>query len=885
MAEENNKLSGDIEIKVSKSIAQIKALREELRKMKQSGGNDIAKVGKEVQKTGKDFSALGKIIPAIGISYLSKQMFDLWKNTVKVNAQFQTSMAKLRAISGIVGKTSYEYKKMETLIKTMGRTTQFTMVQSASALQVLKQAGLSTSAAMETLESALTIATGTGEDLRDAAETMAGTMNSFNLVGWQSSHVADIMASSFSNTNLNLERFREAMSYAGTSANLVGVSVEETTGLMGVLANNMITGTRAGTELNNLFIELNDTNGKFTKLVGGATLRTHSFAQILDIAKKRGVGFSEIMDAVGIRGGRALNVLMKNTDELKNLSESFSNATGEAQRMREELENTIEGQFKKMTSAWEAWLQAIGKNDENDITRLLNLTTDFLANQARITNLNQEIVSGFNDMVYSFKEGTDEWDAFVKVMKEGAGTSQDMAIVQHMLSQGVTNMADAQKELVNEYKIEKDAAEQITMRWADVFNISRRVLSEHKDLARWQNTYNSLVAQKGMLTKKQLEQLEMEQRGMEKGLDFYKKSAELLQSMLETQARIKEQEQETRSEKNRKAQEEKVKRAEKYNKILRDLSDNEISAIAERETAERELNQKLFSMNLQHMDERQRQIYFIEQEQRLSYEREIEALRAKHEEELIELQRSLDELKLSESDYITAINQLENNQLAEKQKIEYEKELATRERLNKEQEMEEQAWRAKQRIWNREAEFYGGLVEQMVTADKEGWASIREQFINHILGRIQGYLQEAIAATIAREMATKGVAGLLTSAVATGAITAAFGALKGQVRAAQGLASGGLVSGSGGSREDMINARLSPGEYVLDAKTVRSKGLSRIKQYHGYADGGEVSSDNRTYSITQNFPEHVSERQIISVMRQQFTYGEFRDIGRKGGFN
>ena len=65
-------------------------------------------------------------------------------------------------------------------------------------------------------------------------------LNRFGLGGDQAGRVSDVMAKAFGSSALDAEKLEEAMKTAGPVASSVGFSLEEVTGILGVLADNGI---------------------------------------------------------------------------------------------------------------------------------------------------------------------------------------------------------------------------------------------------------------------------------------------------------------------------------------------------------------------------------------------------------------------------------------------------------------------------------------------------------------------------------------------------------------------------------------------------------------------------------------------------------------------
>ncbi|WP_032901352.1 phage tail tape measure protein, partial [Yersinia enterocolitica] len=72
----------------------------------------------------------------------------------------------------------------------------------------------------------------------------------------QIKRVSDVMAKGFTSSNTNLLELGEAMKYVAPIAEAAGASIEDTTALLGVLADNGIKGSMAGTSTSSVFSRL-----------------------------------------------------------------------------------------------------------------------------------------------------------------------------------------------------------------------------------------------------------------------------------------------------------------------------------------------------------------------------------------------------------------------------------------------------------------------------------------------------------------------------------------------------------------------------------------------------------------------------------------------------
>jgi len=129
------------------------------------------------------------------------------------------------------------------------------------------------------------------------------------------------MAESAASSAQDFSTLKESFTKAAPAASALGVSVERTSALLGVLANSGITGSEAGTALKNSFIELKKE---------GLTLE-EGLAKIKNSSDKLGTA----IDLAGKRGGPAILILSKNKEGIGELEDKLNGASGAAERMAE----------------------------------------------------------------------------------------------------------------------------------------------------------------------------------------------------------------------------------------------------------------------------------------------------------------------------------------------------------------------------------------------------------------------------------------------------------------------------------------------------------------------------------------------------------------------
>ena len=282
---------------------------------------------------------------------ISAPLIGLGAISVRTFQGFEAEMSKVKAVSGA---TAQEFKILEAQAKKLGATTTFTASEVAGLQVEFAKLGFTASEIDKVTESTLYLAQAGGAELGRAAEVAGSTLRAFGLAAEETGRVTDVMAKSFSTSSLDMESFAEAMKTVAPIAKATGVSMEEASGMLGVLANNGIKGSIAGTALKKILSDLHKEGKPMTQ-----TFRELS---------NQNISLAEANDLVGDRAKGALLVLTEQMGLVDELTLSYQNAEGAAQAMAEEMMDNTAGAFKTLQSATEGALIEIGEAiTENEV--------------------------------------------------------------------------------------------------------------------------------------------------------------------------------------------------------------------------------------------------------------------------------------------------------------------------------------------------------------------------------------------------------------------------------------------------------------------------------------------------------------------------------------
>ena len=314
-------------------------------------GNSMRKLnqfGKSTKKLGKQLST-SLTLPLAGVGAVS----------FKLAADFEASMAKVKAVSGA---TASEFQALEKNALDLGSSTKFTASEVSSLQLEFSKLGFSADEITKVTESTLALAQATGSDLAVSAEVAGATLRGFGLDASETQRVTDVMAASFSSTALDMGSFKDSMKFVAPVAKAAGLSIEETTAMLGALANNGIKGSQAGTALRRIISDLGSTGGNVAEALKGLATQ--------------GLNLADAKDEVGRSAQSALLILAENTGVTDELTASLGDATGTASEMAGIMDSTAEGSLAKMRSALEGAAIVIGKSLAPLVVKLAAFISD-----------------------------------------------------------------------------------------------------------------------------------------------------------------------------------------------------------------------------------------------------------------------------------------------------------------------------------------------------------------------------------------------------------------------------------------------------------------------------------------------------------------------------
>lgn len=394
----------------------------------------------------RQFALAGTVVAA-GLVAMSKKAAD-----------FEQQMSIVRSVTDPAEAGSPKWGAMEKEVKRLGATTQFTAIQVGQGAENLKRAGFSLDEARVSLSSGLNLAAADGIEIAQAMDIAASALRGFGLDAEDMGRVTDVLAVTSASTNTNVLSLGEGLKFVAPIARQLGVSIEDASLSLGLLANAGIKGTSGGTALKNMLLKLatasDGTKKKFKDLgieiqdANGNMLPFRSILKGLSEGLPKLGGNLEqtkfLAQAFGIRGQAAASNLAsafvkmgKDVDEhginkFDALVNKIQNADGAAKRMADIRLDNLTGAFTLLGSAIEGLAIEAFTSSLSPAKRIVQSLADRLG----VVVL---AMQGFNDEVDS--------PALIELRKKLGPVADDLAEFGRGLKDGIALLARANREL------------------------------------------------------------------------------------------------------------------------------------------------------------------------------------------------------------------------------------------------------------------------------------------------------------------------------------------------------------------------------------------------------------------------------------------------------
>lgn len=349
--------------------------------------------GKVTIETALDSSGFEEGLKLLGGALAALGLGAIAKDIVETGASFESTMSKVGAISGA---TEQQMNDLTYAAKEMGRTSVFSASESAQAMVYMGMAGWDAEKMIAGLPGIMNLAAASGEDLALVSDICTDALTAFGMQASDSEHFANLLATASSSANTNVSLLGESFKYAAPVVGSLGMSADDATVALALMANAGIKGSQAGTALRTSLTNMVKPSKQMREAMDDLGLsitdekgNTKELLPLLDEMRDKFGDLSEAEKAeyaAKIFGKEAMSgmlaIINASEEDYETLIENIEGADeafdgmGSAAGMAGQMVDNFDGQMTLMQSALEGAKLAIWDNIQQPLTDLAKVGTD-----------------------------------------------------------------------------------------------------------------------------------------------------------------------------------------------------------------------------------------------------------------------------------------------------------------------------------------------------------------------------------------------------------------------------------------------------------------------------------------------------------------------------
>lgn len=188
-----------------------------------------------------------------------------FKDAMNAGLDFDSMMSQVQAVSGATG-TEFDMLRQRAI--ELGATTKFTASEAAGAYYYMGMAGWDAEQMLEGIDGILNLAAASGEDLATTSDIVTDALTAFGLEAEDAAHFSNVLAATATSANTNVAMMGETFKYVAPVAGSLGIQAEDMAESIGLMANQGIKASQAGTALRSMLLRISTDAGATSKSLG-----------------------------------------------------------------------------------------------------------------------------------------------------------------------------------------------------------------------------------------------------------------------------------------------------------------------------------------------------------------------------------------------------------------------------------------------------------------------------------------------------------------------------------------------------------------------------------------------------------------------------------------
>lgn len=330
------------------------------------------------------------------------------KSFIQTGMDFDAMMSYVEAIGQM---TDEEFTQVREKAQELGASTKFTATQVGEAFGYMALAGWDAEEMLSGIDGVLNLAAASGEDLGRVSDIVTDALTAFGLEAGDAGHFVDVLAQASANSNTTVAQMGEAFKYLATTGGVLGYTIDDVAVTLGLLANNGIKASQAGTSMRQILNTLIAPGENAAAAM--ESLGISLFEAGTDKRKPLLQVVSELRDAFAESGfdlkGKPLEEVQTSIDELNAWYDQYKQLITESNGSTDYLGEEITA--KDLDNMYNTKLQ-----------ELTNFNESFLAKLSDIGGLR-----GISSLFALMMASEDDFTQLVDSVEQSEGAAQTMA--------------------------------------------------------------------------------------------------------------------------------------------------------------------------------------------------------------------------------------------------------------------------------------------------------------------------------------------------------------------------------------------------------------------------------------------------------------------------
>jgi TP901 family phage tail tape measure protein len=339
-------------------------------------GSGLQSVGNQARKTNTDFTALNTTVLAVSTA-ITAAFVKIGRDGAQAFLSLESAQKTFGVLADASGDSEEAIARVNAEAERLGSQTPKTATEIQNLAVQLKRAGFDSTEIEQALEGVVNVSVASETELGRVGEVLGTVLGQFQANASEAQKFADILLATANSTNTDINKIGETLKFVGGQANAAGLSIEDTSLLIGILGKTSRNSGQAGRELSEFLERLQISASELANGVDNQATRAlkdlgvdaldaagnlRPMAELLPEIRQSFGQLDSAEQAVlqknlfGKRGGRAFNAIIQSTDEqIASLTASIENAGGVSAESAEKLNQGLSGALTQFSSAYEGF--------------------------------------------------------------------------------------------------------------------------------------------------------------------------------------------------------------------------------------------------------------------------------------------------------------------------------------------------------------------------------------------------------------------------------------------------------------------------------------------------------------------------------------------------